>query len=127
MDGDDYIVLPEPVSPGNIRIEDLSNRLHFEIMIARAERAHFTALPLLSFVGDAVRPSVRNATALFDPLKIASVTPTQLDSPLSAGGEHGLHLHRIKLYGARASYAGGDLAGQGGRQRLLHTLDVRGP
>src|SRR3974390_3750296 len=110
MNGNDYIVLPEPVSPSNISIEDLSNRLHFKIMIARAERAHFTALPLLSFVGDAVRPSVRNATALFDPLKIASVTPTQLDSPLSAGGEHGLHLDRIKLYGARAADAGGNLA-----------------
>ena len=55
MDGDDDVVCGEPERPGDRRLEDFRDRLHLEIVFARAERAHLPTLPFLDAVGDVLR------------------------------------------------------------------------
>ena len=60
MDGDDDVVWGEPERPGDRRIEDFRDRLHLEIVVAGAERAHLPTLPFLDAVGDVLRHGIRH-------------------------------------------------------------------
>ena len=60
MDGDDDVVCGEPERPGDRRLEDFRDRLHLEIVVAGAERAHLPTLPFLDAVGDVLRHGIRH-------------------------------------------------------------------
>ena len=93
-------------------------------MIARAERAHLAALAFLGALGDAFGLGVRHLPIFFDAFEVACVAPAELDRPLGAAGEHGIHLDGIERDRALAADAGRDLAKQRIGERLLHGQDV---
>ena len=110
VDGDDDVVLRQAEDLGNFRIEDFRDRLHLEIVVARAERAHLAALAFLGALGDAVGPGVRHLPLFLDAFEVACVAPAAFDRPVGAAGEHGIHLDGIERDRAFAADAGRDLA-----------------
>ena len=71
MDRDDDAAGREAERPRRVAIEDLGHFLHFEIVIAGAERAHLAPLALLGALRNARRLGALYLAAFFDPFEIA--------------------------------------------------------
>jgi hypothetical protein len=66
MDRHQYVVWREPERIGRGSIENLGHDLHFEVVIARAERPHLAVLPVLRARRDAIRPRALHRPAFLD-------------------------------------------------------------
>src|ERR1035437_469964 len=88
MNGDDDIVACEAKSLGNFRIEEFRDSLNLEIVIARTERPHFSALAFLGALGHAPGLGARHPALFLDPLEVARLAPAALDRPMRSACEH---------------------------------------
>src|SRR5438093_7552022 len=75
-------------------IVDVNDVLYLEIMIARAERTHFTALPSFGGFGDLRRVGVDDHPALLDAFEIFGSAEALIHRPLGPATKHGVHFLR---------------------------------
>ena len=76
MDGHDRVVFHEAASTGGAGVENLDHSLHFEIMIALSERAHFGARAFYRAIRDVLGHSASHLAGFLDALEIARIPPT---------------------------------------------------
>ena len=124
MDSHHDLVLLETETCRGLLIEDFGHRLHFEIVIAGAERAHLSPLALLRTLGDVAGLGARHLASFLDAVEIASFTPSALDRPAGATRKHGVHFEGIEDDRAFAAEASGNLLIERVGERPLHLLDV---
>src|SRR5210317_215471 len=102
----------------------LTDVLHFQVMVARAQSAHFVFLAPPRTAGDRRRLSPGLTSVFLDARKVTRMTVAAVDCPARATGEHLVHFAVVEVDVARAANAGGNRAGQFMRQRLLHGGNV---
>ena len=124
VDADDDVAFAKLEGCGDGRIEDLHDLLHFEIVIARSERAHLVALAVLRVLGHFVGLRARHAAVLFDPFEIGGGAVAAIDRPPSAAREHGVHLGRVEVQASHAADARRHAPRQVVGDALLERLDV---
>ena len=90
MDRHHDLILLQAKTFGGLLIEDFSHRLHFEIVIAGAERAHLAPLAFLCSLGHVARVGAGHLPAFLDAVEIASLAPGALDRPAGAPPKHGI-------------------------------------
>jgi hypothetical protein len=103
-----------PKAVGGDRVEDLDDVLHFEVVVAGAERAHGVALALAGVLRDRLGVGAGDAAALLDALEVGALAIALGDGPARPAGEHGGHLAIVQADGAGAA----DPGGHGGEQRV---------
>src|SRR6516162_144046 len=127
MDGYENVVLLQPQYSSDRGIKDLSDPLHFQVVVARSERSHFVSLPLFRLLRDEFRPRVRCTSAFFNALKILRNAVSLSHSPLRATAQHLVHLVALELYRPGAANPGRNAAEQGvGNSGLMWLQLVQG-
>ena len=116
----DHLILLKAEARGGLLVEDLGDRLNFEIVIARAKRPHLPTLALFRPIGHACGLRASHLTMLLDALQIAGLAPAALDGPTSAAFKHRIHFEGVESDRALAAKAGGNLLVQGLGKLLLH-------
>lgn len=96
MDGQEHVIARKPERGRRGGVEYLGHHLHFEIVIAGAERAHFAALAVFRALRHAVREGVVHRAALLDAIEIVGLAEAARERPGGAAGEHPVHLGRIE-------------------------------
>ncbi len=105
-----------------VHVDDV---LHFEIVVAGAERSHLVALPPLGRIGDPGGIGAGHRAALLDALEILRPSVAAIDSPARPAAEHRVHLRRSEPQRAGAAHACRYARKQRVRQQSLHRLDLR--
>ncbi len=119
-----YVVWRKPERIGRGAIENLGHDLHFEVVIARAERAHFAALPVLRALGDAVRTGAFHRPAFLDPGEVGRLPEPALDRPGGAAREHPVRLDGVERDRPFAADPRRDVARELVREVFLHGRQV---
>lgn len=122
MDGHDRVVFHKALSTGGAGVENLDHSLHFEIMIALSERAHFGARAFYRAIRDVLGHSASHLAGFLDALEIARIFPTPLDRPSRPVDQHGVHFGLIEVDRAGAAHAPRTLAGG----RVCPTMGLSG-
>ncbi len=117
MDRDDDVTLDETVRGGDARVVDLLDTLHFEVVVARAERAHLAALPLLRERRDVGRHRAGHAAVFLDVLEVLGLAVALRDGPAGAARQH-----RVELIDAEADLAFDADAGRNVAQQRVGEL-----
>ena len=113
------------VRPRDRLVVHAGHFLHFEIVVAAAERTHLVALALFRLRRDATGLGVLHLPVLLDSLEILGHAPAALHRPRGSAREHRVHLRVAEADLAGAADARGDGTGELVRERLLHRHHVR--
>jgi hypothetical protein len=105
-------------------VEDFGDVLHFQVMVARAKRAHLVALTGLGVLRDLLGLGPCHAAMLLDPLQIFGPAVAALHRPLGAAGQHGIHLTVVQVQPAGAAHTRRYPTKQNVGQLFLDGLDV---
>jgi len=88
VNADDNGVGFEPEAARDLRVVNLRDALHLEIMVARPERSHLIALALLRLVGHGGWIGARHRAMLLDALEVLDPAVADLQCPARATGKH---------------------------------------
>ena len=127
MDAHDHIAALQSEDCGDGIVEDLRHLLHFEVMVARSERAHLGALARLGVLGDGLGLRARHRAALLDALEVAGDAIAFRQRPARAADQHCVHLAGIERDLAAAPEARGDVGKEAVGEFALQRLDVAAP
>jgi hypothetical protein len=120
VNADDDVVLMQSHCFRRGGVKNLRNSLHFQIVIAGAQRSHFFELALLGLPRNAFGFRADCPPALFNALKILLVPVTLLHGPLRAAQKHFIHLALVEPNSSRAADSGGHAMEQGlGKVRFI--------
>src|SRR5262249_33393493 len=106
MDADNDLARREAKALRDGIVEDLRHFLHFEIVIAGAQRAHLLALALAGAGRDDIGLGAWHGAALFDAVEILGAPVALLDGPAGAAFEHPVHRRLVERDLPRAADAG---------------------
>ena len=87
------------------RVEDLRHALHLEVVVARAERAHLVALPVLRRVGHLRGIGAGHRAVLLDARQVVRAAVALLDRPARAARQHRVHPGGVEPQRAGAAEA----------------------
>src|SRR5690606_12269256 len=107
MDADDDIALADPEHRRRRGIGDQGNLLHFEVVIARPERAHLALLALACPRRYVRRHCASHAAALLDAFQIRGIPEALFHRPCRAACQHAVHSGLVELDATRAAESGG--------------------
>src|SRR5271168_4151477 len=124
MDTDDNVPARETKRCGCAIVGDRRHLLHFEVVVARTERAHLLALALSRAMRYRLRSGSRDAAMLLDPVEVLGAAVALPDRPTRAAFEHAIHLDLVEHDLSRAAHTGGDRAEEAVRQCLFAGLQV---
>ena len=101
MDGHDNVVLVEAINAGDVGVENLDDRLHLQIVVARSECAHLAALALPGALRNAFCGSAGHLAGLFDAFEVARFAPSPSKESRDAirAPQQILRLARLRLRG----------------------------
>src|SRR4030042_835276 len=91
MDTYHYIVSMQTENLSEINIINFSYLLHFQIMVAGAERAYFVLLAFFCMVGDVSRLSPCNSASFLGAVEVILCAEAFLDCPLGPPDKHLIH------------------------------------
>src|SRR5438067_183633 len=92
VNGDHHVVRRQVEGLRRGLIENFGDSLNFQVVVARAERAHLPALALLGPIGDAFGSRVPVYAPFLDAGEVALLAPSVLHRPTCAAGEHRVHV-----------------------------------
>ena len=121
VDHDGYPALLEPEYAGRVLIDHLLDHLHFEEVVAAAERAALRAAALKGAVGNEVGPRSVEPPASLGHVQIGIPPVAALDDIAGAVAQQLLHFIVIELHPPAAPHAAGHCVEQRVDQ-LLHPL-----
>src|SRR5271167_1127691 len=124
MDTDDNVPARETKRCGCAIVGDRRHLLHFEVVVARTERAHLLSLALSRAMRYRLRSGSRDAAMLLDPVEVLGAAVALPDRPTRAAFEHAIHLDLVEHDLSRAAHTGGDRAEEAVRQCLFAGLQV---
>ena len=84
VDHHDDVALRRPKPRQSRRRQIRGHFLHFEVMVAAAQRAHLVALALFGLLRHVARLGVQHLAVLLDALEVGRRAPAALDRPLRA-------------------------------------------
>ena len=124
MDADHDLALAQAEGRRRQRIENRVDLLHFEVMIAGAERAHFVALAVLGLIGHRPRIGAGHAAVFLDARQILRPPVAAIHRPARAAGQHGVQLGGVQVQSAALAEPGRDGLEQRLDQRCLDRLQL---
>ena len=123
MDADDDVATREAEGLGDRIVGDFYHLLHFEVMVARTERAHFLALAMPRTLRHGIGLGARHLPAFLNAVEVFGAAITLRDGPARAAGEHAIHVDLVE--GAPgAAQPRRDRPEQAIRQGLLAVLQI---
>jgi hypothetical protein len=81
---------------GDRIVGDFYHLLHFEVMVARAERAHFLALAMPRTPRHGIVLGARHLPAFLNAVEVFGAAITLRDGPARAAGEHAIHVDLVE-------------------------------
>src|SRR5690606_6327800 len=110
---DDHLVDGELERGGHLRLVDLGDPLHLQIVVPGSQCSHLVLLPRTCPLGDMLWECTCHAATLLGAREILGDTPASRDRPLGSAAEHGLHLIIAEPNATLAAHAGRDAMKQG--------------
>src|SRR5262249_12112722 len=98
--------------------------LHFEIVVARAERAHLLALAMARTLRHRVGVSAGHRPALLDPVEILGPAIALADCPARTAFEHAIHLDLVECDFPPTAHAGRNRPEEAVCQRLFAAFQI---
>jgi len=122
MDADHDLALAQAEGRRRGGVEHGLDRLHLQIMVAGAERAHLVALAVLGLIGHGPRIGAGHAAAFLDARQILRLPVAAIHRPAGAAGQHDVQFGGVQVHRASAAKAAGDGLEQRLHQRHLDRI-----
>jgi len=125
VDADDDVARLEPEGAGGIRVAQLDDVLHLEVVVARAERAHLVALTALGGGGHVLRLCTRHRAVFLGSLEVLRMPAAPRERPPRAATQHRVHLVCAEGECPGAAEARGNALRECVSEQPLDRLDLR--